>query len=106
MKVEEVRKYIRNARRRNATCPDEIPIELFKEIVDDDEAMNHLTNQLNQWWNEADQIPDELLSARIVLIFEGGSTKLTQQLSPNFTSQHHVNHMCGNFQKTHCGANR
>ena len=50
------------------------------EMVDDDEAMEHLTNQLNHWWNEAEQIPDEMLKARIVLIFKGGSTKTNAKL--------------------------
>ena len=71
----EVRQYIRKTKRRKATGPDEIPIEFFKEMLDNDGSIRQLTAALNIWWNEKEEIPDDMLQARVVLIFKQGSTK-------------------------------
>ena len=44
-------------------------------MVDDEEAMNNLTDQLNEWWEEKEPIPEEMLKARVALICKQGSTK-------------------------------
>ena len=44
--------------------------------------MATLTEQLNEWWEEREQIPDELLKARVVLLFKQGSTKLITNYRP------------------------
>ena len=41
-----------------------------------------LTEQLNEWWEEKEPIPDELLKARVVLLFKQGSTKLITNYRP------------------------
>ena len=46
IRVEEVRAYIRRTKRRKAAGPDEVQIEFFKELLDEDEAMEALTKQL------------------------------------------------------------
>ena len=62
--LEELRETIKKFKRRKATGPDELPMEAFKEM--DDENMILFTELLNKWWNEED-IPEEVLEARIVL---------------------------------------
>ena len=57
-------------------------IEFFKEIIDDDTAIGHLTQQLNEWWEEREPIPEEMLKARVVLIFKSGSTKHINNYRP------------------------
>ena len=54
----------------------------FKEIIDDEEAVGKLTEQLNEWWEEREQIPDDMLKARVALIFKSGSTKLISNYRP------------------------
>ena len=70
-----MRQYIRKTKRRKAAGPDEIPIEFFKEMLDNDSSIQQLTAALNKWWNEEEELPDEMLQARVVLIFKQGSTK-------------------------------
>ena len=41
---EEVEAYLRKAKRRKAAGPDEIPLEFFKEMLEDEEAITNLTN--------------------------------------------------------------
>ena len=38
-------------------------------MLDDEEALEVLTKQLNEWWEEKEEIPDEMLRARIFLLF-------------------------------------
>ena len=47
--------------------PDERPMEAFKEM--DDENLEIITEMLNEWWR-TENIPEEILEARIVLIPE------------------------------------
>ena len=43
-------------------------------MLDDEEALEVLTKQLNEWWEEREDIPDEMLRARIFLLLKNGST--------------------------------
>ena len=62
---------IKKFKRRKAPGPDEIPMELYKEM--DDECLKQLQELLNKWWKEED-IPEETLRARVVLIKKKGDT--------------------------------
>ena len=64
--LEELREIIKKTKRRKATGPDEIPMEAFKEM--DDESLQKIIDLLNEWW-ENENIPEETLEARVVLIF-------------------------------------
>merc|ERR1712086_1143776 len=46
-------------------------MELFHEM--DDDCLEAIAELLNQWWNEED-IPTEVLRARVVLIYKKGDT--------------------------------
>ena len=63
--LEELRETIKKFKRRKATGPDEIPMEAFKEM--DDENLQKIVDLLNEWW-ENENIPEETLEARVVLI--------------------------------------
>ena len=69
--LEELRKTINKFKRRKAPGPDEIPMEAFKEM--DDENLEHLLKTLNEWWKH-EEIPEEILEARIAMIFKKGDT--------------------------------
>ena len=71
IKLEEITKAIHRLRRRKATGLDEIPMEFFKEM--DEEQMEKFRQLLNIWWTE-ENLPDETLMARVVLIFKKGDT--------------------------------
>ena len=69
--LEEVRRILKKIKRRKAPGPDEIPMEAFKEM--DDENLEKIVKMLNEWWSEED-VPEETLQARVVLIFKKGDT--------------------------------
>ena len=56
---------------RKAPGPDEIPMEFFKELSEVKREI--LRNILNDWWIKED-IPEEQLQARVVLIFKKGDS--------------------------------
>ena len=64
--LTELRQILRKFKRRKSPGPDEIPMEMFKEM--DDDVLAHLLEILNEWWVN-DNIPEEQLQSRIVLIF-------------------------------------
>lgn len=60
---------IKKLKRRKALGPDDVPVEFFKEL--DDEGMTQLLEIINQWW-VTEEIDDEIMKARVVLIFKKG----------------------------------
>jgi hypothetical protein len=67
--IDELIKAIRKLKRRKTPGPDEVPIELFKEL--DEAALISILQIINQWYQEA-SVPTEILQARVVLIFKKG----------------------------------
>jgi hypothetical protein len=65
----EVRKIVNKLKRRKTPGPDGIPIEFLKEM--DDEALERVRALLNNWWG-SEHIPEDVLRARVVLIFKEG----------------------------------
>ena len=70
---------IKKIKRRKATGPDEIPMELFKEMNDD--CIEEITKLLNLWWEKED-IPEETLRARVVLIYKKGDSGKYENYRP------------------------
>ena len=68
---EELAYAVRRPKRRKAPGPDEIPIEFFKEVNDDNRKK--VLEILNLWWEE-ESVPEEALRARVVLIYKNGDT--------------------------------
>ena len=54
-------------------------MEAYKEM--DDENLEKLVEIMNEWWNN-EEIPDENLQARIVLIFKKGDTSVLSNYRP------------------------
>ena len=54
-------------------------MKLFKEM--DDECLEAIVHILNQWWNEED-IPEETLKARVVLIYKKGDKVIYENYRP------------------------
>ena len=77
--IEEIWTTINKYKRRKAPGPDEIPMELFKEM--DDKCIELIGETLNEWWNEED-IPTETLKARVVLIYKKGNTGKYENYRP------------------------
>ena len=69
--MEEIKLTLRKFKRRKAPGPDEIPMEIFKEM--DEENLEEIKEILNYWWNN-EKIPKEQLRARVVLIYKKGDT--------------------------------
>ena len=70
---------LKKYKRRKSPGPDEIPMELFKEM--NNECLQEIANLLNQWWTEED-IPIETLKARVVLIYKKGDTGKYENYRP------------------------
>ena len=75
----EVLRTVKKLKRRKATGPDEVPLEILKEM--NDEEMEDIMTLLNEWW-ESESIPDEVTLARVVLIFKKGDTKDLKNYRP------------------------
>ena len=71
IKKHKVMSAVKKLKRRKAPGPDEVPIEIFKEMEDHSIAI--IVQILNDWWNKG-SIPEEVLQARVVLIFKKGDT--------------------------------
>ena len=65
--VDEIQEVIRKFKRNKATGPDEIPIEIFKEL--ETRALEHIATALNIWWDD-EAIEEEHLRATICLIYK------------------------------------
>ena len=70
---------VKKIKRRKAPGPDEIPMEIFKEM--DEENLEEILKLPNQWWKDED-IPTETLKARIVLIYKKGCTSSYENYRP------------------------
>ena len=57
---------MRKAKNHKAPGPDEIPVELFKYL--NDENKEALLSVLNDWWS-LERIPSVFLNAQVVSIF-------------------------------------
>ena len=68
---DELISIIKRLKRRKTPGPDETSIELFKEL--DSDNLQQILELLNQWWAER-TVPEEILKARLVLIFKKGDT--------------------------------
>ena len=78
--MKELLSIIKKFKRRKAPGPDEIPMEVFKEM--NRANLEEVLNILNQWWNE-EEIPEEELQARVVWIFKNkGSTSDVENYRP------------------------
>ena len=75
----EIKQVIKKIKRKKAPGPDEIPAELFKELSE--ENLEELRELLNHWWVE-EEIPEETLRARVVLIYKKGDTSLYENYRP------------------------
>ena len=77
--LEEIKEVVKKLKRRKAPGPDEIPAEIFKEL--NEECLKGILTLLNQWWTTED-IPEETLRARVVLIFKKGDSGLYENYRP------------------------
>ena len=77
--LQELKQIIKKFKRRKAPGPDEIPMEIFKEM--DDENLANTLELLNQWWKE-EKIPEETLNARVVMIYKKGDTSKYENYRP------------------------
>ena len=77
--MDEIQEVIRKFKRNKATGPDEIPIEIFKEL--ETRALEHIATALNIWWDD-EAIEEEHLRAPICLIYKKGSTANMENFRP------------------------
>ena len=63
--MEELETYIKKTKYGKAPGPDGIPMEFFKAL--DDDMKHEILSILNKWWSE-ENIPEEVLTARVVLL--------------------------------------
>jgi len=69
--LAELEAAIRRVKRHEAAGPDEIPMESYKEMNADNK--NKVLQILKKWWNNED-MPEEMLRARVVMIYKKGDT--------------------------------
>ena len=69
--IWEIKAIIKRLKRRKAAGLDEIPVELLKELGE--EGLWEVKNLLNEWWH-GEEIPEEQMRARVVLIYKKGDT--------------------------------
>ena len=67
--MSELMAAIRRLKRGKAPGPDEIPMEFYKELQETN--LEHILELLNEWWAE-EEVPTQVLQARVVLIFKKG----------------------------------
>ena len=77
--IEELISIAKQLKRRKAPGPDEIPTELIKEMNEDN--LNKILELLNTWWRE-ENIEEEDLKARVVLIFKKGDSNKFENYRP------------------------
>ena len=77
--IDEIQAQIKRLKKNKATGPDEIPMEVIKEL--DDENISMLCDILNIWWRE-EEIEEQYLQATVCLIYKKGSTALLDNYRP------------------------
>ena len=77
--LEELRSTIKRLKRRKACGPDDIPMELYKEL--DEDNLRQLDEIVKNWWNNED-MPKEETRARVVTIFKKGDTSNISNYRP------------------------
>ena len=77
--MKEIKGVIKKLKRRKAAGPDEIPVELLKEM--NDKQIGQVREILVAWWND-ESIKEEHLRARVVLIFKKGDTNKFENYRP------------------------
>ena len=69
---DEVRSVIKKLRSQKASGPDDVPAELFRALLDDEESLSRLTSLFNDCWR-ARQVPSEWHEAVVTAIFKKGA---------------------------------
>ena len=69
--MKEIKDTVKRMKRKKACGPDEIPMEMIKEL--DDTNLEKLHTLLEQWWKN-ETMPIEETRARVVSIFKKGDT--------------------------------
>ena len=75
MTLEEIKETVRKLKRGKVRGPDGIPMDVFKEM--DEDGLRVILDTLNEWWEE-ENMEEEMLRARIILIFKKGDTSKLQ----------------------------
>ena len=70
---------IKKLKRREAPGPDGIPTEIIKELSE--ENLQHVLDTVTSWWTNED-ISEEELTARVVLIYKKGDTNKFDNYTP------------------------
>ena len=78
--MEELELVIKKVKRRTAPGPDEMPTEVLKELGA--ECSEMVLELLNIWWR-AEETQEDMLRARVVLIFKKGDTSNYEDYKPN-----------------------
>ena len=76
---EELEEVIRKLKRRKKPGPDNIPMEIYKEL--NKIKLWELLEELNKWWKEEDR-DEEQLKAKVVLIFKKGDSSKWENYRP------------------------
>ena len=77
--ITELGETIRRCKKGKACGPDDIPMECFAEMNMSQLLMT--LDMLNEWWNQ-EEIPSEVLKARVVLIFKKGDSSKWENYRP------------------------
>jgi hypothetical protein len=77
--MNELKKAIRRLKRNKAPGPDELSVDILKELSHDN--LKPLLAILLEWW-EQEHIPDEALEAYIALIHKKGDSSLCENYRP------------------------
>ena len=77
--MEELETTIKQLKRRKRPGPDEIPIEYFKEL--DDENEQEVLNIMHEWWRN-ETMREGTTQARVVLIFKKGDRENLANYGP------------------------
>ena len=80
IRLMELQKVVRKFKRRKSPGPDDVPMEIFKEM--DEESLQSVLNILNQWWLAEKIEPEEALFARVVLLYKKGDTSKMENYRP------------------------
>ena len=96
---QELLEVIKKIKKGKAPGPDEVPMEIFKQMNKGN--LEEILKIINKWWNE-EEIPEEQLKARIVLIFKNKGNSnyrpiaLTNSMYKIFTAIIQKKTMCTN----------